>query len=594
MDYWSMRQPEYYPRKKTILDDMETKIKVFAYCRVSTDDEEQLNSLESQKVFFDSLKAEHDNWISYELFYDKGISGTSLEHRDDFKRMIRRAKAGEANLIITKEVSRLSRNIKEALNIIDELLKANVAVYFINNQLCTMDHNEYQLLCNLINAAQQESFQTSERVKFGQRLQMERGVTFGRKEMFGYRIHRDPYTKVQTYEIIEEEAEVIRQIFDWFAAGDGTHRIARRLEENGVSTFRYSNGWSNTVILRILRNEKYVGDLVQGKTYTPKMLTHKKKYQKDKKQWTEVSNHHEPIVDREIWDKVQAILEEKAPSEEQKLKHSNRYWLSGKVFCGVCGGRYVSNIKKKKTCTHKSWVCFEAHTRGVYKEDTIDGIPRGCNGGGMINDKVFKEIVKDFLTVYLKDIKDYLIADAYEKQKQSLTPKKKNTSKIKRLQKEIEKIEERSDKLFLAKLDGECSQEQYERFKNRFKKELEEIKKQLKEEQQSEIDEQRIKQETEDIVKRIEYLVSLKDEEFNDDLFARVTKKIVVYPEHIIEVYIEGFPESFFFHFSAKGKLDNYVVETTFYPKEEAMTIVGDKIVNRVGVKKSMKEIMKL
>ena len=385
MDY---QNQDYYipPKKLDILDDTATKHKVFAYARVSTDKNDQRNSLVSQKRFFDMLKSEHDNWTSFELFTDEGISGTSLNRRDGFNEMIRRAKAGEADLIVTKEVSRFSRNLKDTVNIIDELDKLEIGVYFINNRIYSRDESEYRQLCAISNAAQEESYNISDRVKFGQRVQMQRGVTFGRREMFGYRIHRDLDTLEQTYEIVEEEAEVIRKIFDWFVAGDGTHRIARRLEEQGIPTFRYSNGWSNTVILRLLRNEKYVGDLCQGKTFTPRMLDHKKKYNRGESFSCYIKDHHEPIVTRGVWDRVQEILNEKAPSEEQKIKHSNRYWLSGKVFCGVCGNRYVSCTKKKKTCVHKSWVCFEAHTRGRYKEDTVDGIPRGCNSGGMIND----------------------------------------------------------------------------------------------------------------------------------------------------------------------------------------------------------------
>lgn len=587
MEYF---QSNYFlPRKEIdILEDTEKEYKVFAYCRVSTDKTDQRNSLASQQDFFDMVREGHDNWKSFRLFSDEGISGTSLNHRDGFNEMIRLAKAGEANLILTKEVSRFSRNAKDTLNVAYELKDHNIGIYFINNRIYTGNEQGCRNLAAISSAAEDESYNISDRVKFGQRVQMKKGVTFGRREMFGYRIHKNE-KKEETYEIIEEEAEVIRKIYEWFAAGDGTHRIARRLEEEGIPTFRYSNGWSNTVILRILRNEKYVGDLVQGKTYTPEMLTHKKKYQKDKAQWVKFPNHHTPIVERELWDKVQAILDEKAPSEEQKIKHSNRYWLSGKVFCGVCGGRYISNIKKKKTCVHKSWVCFEAHTRGVYKEDTVDGIPRGCNCGGMINDRVFKEIVNDLLTHFIKKQKDKLIEDTYKRQEQSIKPKKNNEAKIKQLDDKIYKLKTRLDNLYIDKLDGNCTQDEYNRFRTRFMNEIRDLELALQKEKEDEINEQKVKDDTENTIKRIEYLVSLTNDEFNDDLFARITKRIVVYPEHIIEVYIDGFTESFFFQFTAKGKLDTYQVKNTYFTREEAMEIIGDKIHNRVGVEKSIK-----
>ena len=324
------------------------------------------------------------------------------------------------------------------------------------------------------------------------------------------------------------------------------------------------------------------------------MLTHKKKYQKDKVQWVKFPDHHTPIVERELWDKVQAILDEKSPSEEQKIKHSNRYWLSGKVFCGVCGGRYVSCNKKKKTCSYKSWVCFEANSRGLYREDTIDGIPRGCNSGGMINDKVFKEIVHDLITHVIKKQKEQLINDIYEKQKSSIKPKKSNKAKIKKLEDEIYKNKIRLDNLYVDKLDGTCSQEDYNRFSMRFRREIESLELELQKEKADEINEQKIEKETKDIIKNIEYLVSLEDKDCNEDLYARITKKIVVYPEHVIEVHIVGYPEPFYFHFTAKGKLDKYEVENDFLFKEEAMAMIGDKINNYVGGKEVKKSISKI
>ncbi len=578
-------------REPSVLEDIETEYKVFVYCRVSTDKEDQLNSLESQKAFFYELKKGHNNWISFELFYDEGISGTSLEHRKNFNEMIRRAKNGEANLILAKEVSRFSRNVRDTLNLIHDLDEYGIGVYFIANGLYTKNADGKRYLNHISTAAEDESHIISERVKFGQNLKMHRGVTFGRKEMFGYEIKRNPETNEQEYTINQEEAEIIRKIFEWFAMGDGTHRIARRLEEQGVHTKRYANGWSNTVILRILRNEKYAGHLYQGKTYTPDMLTHKKKYQKDQSKWVKIYNHHTPIVDVELWNKVQARLKENEPSEEQKLKHSNRYWLSGKVFCGVCGGRYVSNNKKKKTCTYKSWVCLEAQQRGIYREDTIDGIPRGCNSGGMINDRLFQIAVHDLITEYIKFNKDFLISEALKKEQEKLTPTKNNKRIINKLKKQIEVAKQAQINLYEDKLRGKCPQNSYEKLASKFEKEIEELEHQLEIEQGDEDVIQKIKNQTAERLKQIEYMLSLEDKDFNEDLYARITKKIIVYPEHIIEIHLTTYPEPFILHFTATGKLDKYDAVFTPLTREEAMERIGDKINNYVGGKQAMKKI---
>lgn len=570
--------------KTTILDDKKNKYKVFAYCRVSTDKNDQRNSLVAQEEFFYRLKKEHPNWESFEIFSDEGISGTSLKNRNGFLEMIRRAKNGEANLIITKEISRLSRNIRDTLNVIEDLRNNKIAVFFYIHKLNSIDINDYQQICNLAAAAQAESFATSERVKIGQALQMKNGTTFGRKEMLGYRIERDSITNEQIYQIVEEEAEVIRKIFTWFAEGDGTHRIARKLEAEGTPTFRYSNGWSNVVILRLLRNEKYVGDLRQGKTFTPDMLTHQKKLNKNTDTIYECRNHHQPIVDRELWDKVQKRLKDNEPSEEQKLKHSNRYWLSGKVFCGVCGGRYVSKPKKLKNgTTYKSWVCFETQNRGTYKEDTIDGIPRGCNSGGMINDLVFRYAVHDLIEYFIKQNASYLISEVEKRYSETEIKNlyKESKKKINEIEKKIKANKNKLQKAFDFYLEGKVLSEVYTETQAQIGKELEELENLKRKHFEILEKSDSSKSEAEELKENIKYLTSLSDKDFTDELYERVTKKIVVYPEHIIEIHLTGFSMPFYMQFTARGKMHTYSVDFTVLSKDEAFEIIGDRIRNR-------------
>ncbi len=557
----------YYPPNPTnILYETETPLRVFAYCRVSTDDKDQMNSAEMQHKYFESLRLNHKNWISFNIFSDKGISGTSLKNRDDFIKMINLAEAGQADLIITKDVSRFSRNIVDALSIIRELKKYNVAVYFLAQGLNSLNEEDYEKLSAFVTQAENESRSTSKRVKFGHQMKMQMGVTFGRKEMMGYRIEKDIYG-MQHYKIIEEEAEIVRKIFEWFAAGDGTHVIARRLENNGIKTLRYKNGWSNTVILRILRNEKYVGDLLQGKTYTPDVMTHQKKYNRNNSFHCYIEDHHEPIVDRDLWNKVQKILEEKSPSEEQKIKNSNRYWLSGKVFCGVCGGRYISCTKKKKTCTYKAWVCFEANARGRYKETEINGeiVSHGCNSGGMINDRLFKLAVHDILEQIIKPNKEQLITgivNAYKNKHKSKAPKPKDD--IAQAKMKMKEIQDAIDRLLNMHLKGYVSEDEYIRQHDILKAEESEFAEIINEEKVAKVEKINENAYAEAVRERVEYLCNLQDADFNDELFGRIIEKIIVYPEHIIEIHLNGLNWVFYFHFEAEGKLDKYKV--TFTP----------------------------
>ena len=177
---------------------------------------------------------------------------------------------------------------------------------------------------------------------------------FGR-DMLGYDVHGGKLL------INDNGAEIVRLIFHKYVnEGKGTHTIARELLEAGIQTATYMKQWSNTVILRILRNEKYCGDLVQKKTITPNYLTHEKKYNRGEEEYVIIRDHHQPIIGRELFERAQTEMARRSPSEEQKTKHSNRYCFSGKIKCGVCGCSFVSRSKRRKDAsTYKSWRCYE-------------------------------------------------------------------------------------------------------------------------------------------------------------------------------------------------------------------------------------------
>ena len=235
------------------------KQRVCAYARVSTDKDDQANSYESQVRFFTEFIQQHKGWKFSGIYADEGISGTSTKKRVNFNRMIADADNGLIDLILTKEVSRFARNTVDTLQITRNLKKKDVYVIFVNDNINTADNDGELRLSLMATIAQDESRKTSERVKWGQKRRMEQGVVFGR-DMLGYSVNKGKlYLK-------EDEAEIVRLIFHKFTnEGKGTHIIARELREAGIRPMRVKE-WSNTVILRILRNEKYVGDLCQKKT----------------------------------------------------------------------------------------------------------------------------------------------------------------------------------------------------------------------------------------------------------------------------------------------------------------------------------------
>ena len=334
----------------------ETMISVAAYCRVSTDGKDQANSFDTQRRYFREYIDRQPQWALYDIYADEGITGTSTKRRTAFNRMICDAHAGKFRLILTKEVSRFSRNLLDTIAYTRELKALGIGVLFMNDGFSSLDPDSELRLSIMGSIAQEESRKTSTRVKWGQQRQMERGIVFG-TSMLGYDVRAGKLT------VNPEGAEIVRLIFQKYAAeGKGAGTIARELREAGFLTYSGGTHWSSTQVLRILRNEKYVGDLVQKKTITPDYLSHAKKINRGEEAQVKIPNHHQPIVDRDLWDAVQQRLQSQSSSAQG---HSNRHVFSGKIRCGQCGGTFVARRKTRKSgSSYLRWGCYNALTSG--------------------------------------------------------------------------------------------------------------------------------------------------------------------------------------------------------------------------------------
>lgn len=368
-----------YERMNAVRKVQNNKKRVAAYCRVSTDNEDQANSFESQQRYFRQYIEREPEWELVEVFADEGITGTNTKKRKAFNRMIDAAKRGEIDLIITKEISRFARNTLDSVGYTRELRRYGVGVIFMNDNINTLDPDAELRLTIMSSIAQEESRKTSERVKWGQKRRMEQGVVFGRS-MLGYDVHGG-----KMY-INEEGAKIVRHIFHKFVnEGKGTWVIARELKEEGISPM-YCDGWSCTVLLRILKNEKYCGDLVQKKTYTPDYLSHEKKCNRGQEEFVILRDHHEPIISREMFETAGHILDSRAESQVDKSKHSNRYCFSGKIKCGQCGRSYVARYRTRSDGSrYKAWRCLEASRNGKRHEDAAGNI-EGCSSHTIRNE----------------------------------------------------------------------------------------------------------------------------------------------------------------------------------------------------------------
>lgn len=558
------------PTRKLLKTETDEQIKVCAYCRVSTDDTDQRNSLKSQKKFFADIFKKHPNWTNVGIFADEGISGTSLEKRDRFNAMIALAKHKGIDVILTKEVSRFSRNATDLLSIVKDLQDRNVYIWFLSDDINTENPNSIQQLTETATSAQGESLRTSRRVVWGQQRQMEKGVVFGRKEMYGYRIEKDS-EDIQHFVVVEDEAEIIKKIFEWFISGDGTTIIARRLENMGIKTLRYKNGWTNTVILRILRNEKYVGDLAQGKTYTPDPLTHKKKYNRGESYRYYITDHHpeSAIIDRDTWNKAQVILDERKPSEEVRAKHSARYWTSGKVYCGLCGGRYVSYHKRQKNIPYKAWVCFENHQRGRYKETEQNGeiVATGCNGL-RVNDRVLKMAMHDIITQLIIPHKQE-ICDSILKEINTAQKPKDNTKKIQTAKKKIEQKQAEIQTLTRKNLNGIIPDNAYKLTYTAIENEIEKLQLSIAK-MEAEIDTEAPEAILYDrYFKQVEEIVNLSNEQINEELYGRIIKKIVVYPLSVLELHLSFMFAPVYLQYKTSGRGEQYNADFTILTSKQ-------------------------
>ena len=278
----------------------EHPLRVAAYCRVSTDSEEQLGSLENQMKFYTNYICKQINWTLADIYSDN-TSGVRLKKRTGYQQMIKDCKHGKIDLILTKSISRFGRDTLITIKDIRRLKKMNIGVYFevggFNMTTSDIIIDQYATL------AQAESQSHSENVKFGMRRRMESGRTLlNHMQFLGYTKGEDGELK-----IVPEEAEIVRKIFQLYVQGNGVRKIKRYLEEHGIKTVTGKTEWSTSTIDRILSNEKYMGQVLMQKTYTPDFLTGKQVRNKGELTMYLIENAHEPIIDKDTFEKVQRM-----------------------------------------------------------------------------------------------------------------------------------------------------------------------------------------------------------------------------------------------------------------------------------------------
>lgn len=427
------------------------RIRVAPYCRVSTDSEDQLNSYRSQVAYYTDLVNKTKEWHLVEVYADEAITGTKVTKREDFQRMINDCLNGEIDMIITKSISRFARNTLDTLKYVRMLKEKNIAVFFEDENINTLTMDGELLLVILSSVAQQEVENISSNVKKGIKMKMKRGELVGFNGCLGYDYNKED----KTISINEEEAKIVRLIFQRYIEGVGATVIIRELNSLGYKTKR-GNGWSQSSLIGIIKNEKYKGDLLLGKTFTVDPIEKRRIDNLGEEDRFYVKNHHEPIISAETFDKAQAILNKRSFSMKRGVepgkreKYSRLYPFSSKLECGFCGSglsrrSWHSNTKNQKTV----WQCITATKKGKKHCPDSKGIAESIIEEAFVESyKIITSDNKEILDEFLERIEKNLSNDQFEK-------------RLIKIDRQIQDIISKQKKLLNLRIDDEIDSEMY-------------------------------------------------------------------------------------------------------------------------------------
>ena len=350
------------------------KIRAAAYCRVSTDSEEQETSYEAQVNHYTSFIQSHPGWELAGIFADEGLSGTQAKTRPQFNALITACEEGAVNLVITKSISRFARNTLDALNYIRKLKALNIPIIFEKESVNTLEASGELMVTILASIAQQESASISQNVRMGINFGFQEGrgrVNFS--SFLGYKKGDKP----GAYEIVPAEAEIVRRIYRSYLEGFSPKMIADGLMEDGVCTPSGGEHWYPSTVASILENEKYAGDLLMQKWYVEDYLTHKCVKNSGEKPQYFVEDDHDPIVPKAVFYQVQGEKKRRSglAKDPSKLRFGNRLALNGRLICGKCGRTLKRYVKAQEELT--DWRCRQRAL--VKKTDFHENVESRCD-----------------------------------------------------------------------------------------------------------------------------------------------------------------------------------------------------------------------
>lgn len=519
MDLYTMRNE--INKGKSIY---ELPIRVTYYARVSTDKDEQINSLQNQISYYSDFIKGNSNWTYVEGYIDEGISGTSVNKRDSFLKMIDDAKLGKFDFIITKEISRFSRNTLDSIKYTQELLRNGVGVFFQSDNINTLLPDSELRLTIMSSIAQDEVRKISERVKFGFKRAIENGVVLGNNKIWGYK--KDNGKLV----IDEEQAEVVRLIFELYAIDNmGIRAISTELSARGYLNTE-GNPFSFSTVRNILVNPKYKGYYCGRKT---QKYDYRNKDRKvfDEKDWVMYKDEEDvpPIVSEELWEKANKILAKRSKilKGDGHVSYNNKYTYSSKIICSKHKCSYQRKLYRYPSGDKELWQCKEYLEKGkdycdmptIYTTE-LNEIMKQCYNEVVTNKA---DIIHDLIKIY-----------------SSISQQSNITQDIAKCKVNINEFLKRKDKLLDLSIAGKISDDEFEKRNNSFNLEIESLKVKIKDLEEQEESNKEIEKSIEALRKIIAKELNF-DDGFDNAIIDSLLDKIEVYKtdeKNVIDVKV--------------------------------------------------------
>ena len=523
-----------------------SKMRVAAYCRVSSAKEEQLNSFEAQVSHYTNFIKSNSNWEFAGIYADEGISGKSKEKRTEFLRMIKDCEARKIDMVITKSISRFARNTADCIEVVRKLKAIDVAVLFEKENINTMNAESELVLSVLSSIAQEELASLSQNIRWGNQKRYEKGIMqINAKRFLGYDVNEEGKLIIN-----EAEAVIIRRIFKDYIEGKGGREIAKELEKDGIKTLTGKTRWKPSTLIHMLSNEKYCGDAILQKTYTADTVTFKRKKNEGELPKYYIKDNHEPIISREEFELVQKIKEDRAGKHGNNLgdrkKYSNRYPFTQKLICGDCGNtfkRFIQNAGKR--CELATWSCTTYIDRGKSE----------CSMKPIHDETIKVVFVRMFNKLYANK---EIILKPFTQNVKRIIDARLEDDRIKNLDNEIEHLLEQEKMLLRIKEKGYADEQIYYEEKNKLAMNITELRR-----QRSQLAWELTGQdEWIDRANKVYEFISGIDTilyEFDEDIFNSIVEKIIVKSkEHLIFELKNGLTINEYFE-KQRGRLGKIV-----------------------------------